>query len=132
VHGGAGARKEGESMDADWARPVVHWEIQARDPERVRAFYAQLFNWTITDNGPVPMWIPAGIGGPEPGPAGHISRGEHPGITLYIQVRDLRASLLAAERLGGRVLSQPVDTPAGPTVAAIADPEGNRIVLVQQ
>jgi len=47
-------------------------------------------------------------------------------------VRDLRASLLAAERLGGRVLSQPVDTPAGPTVAAIADPEGNRIVLVQQ
>jgi len=29
----------------DWARPVVHWEIESTDPERQRAFYADLFNW---------------------------------------------------------------------------------------
>ena len=23
-------------MPEDWARPVVHWEIRARDPERAR------------------------------------------------------------------------------------------------
>jgi uncharacterized protein len=117
-------------MAEDWARPVVHWEIQARDAEALRAFYAQMFNWQIGE-GPV-MAIPAGIGGPEPGPGGHIRQGAHPGVTLYVQVRDLGASLAKAEQLGGRVLSQPRDAPNGPTVAGIADPEGNRVVLVQQ
>ena len=117
-------------MTEDWPRPVVHWEIQARDAQALRNFYAQLFNWQIGD-GPV-MRIPPGVGGPEPGPGGHIRQGNHPGVTLYIQVRDLRASLSKAERLGGRVLSQPADVPGGPTVAGIADPEGNRVMLVQQ
>jgi predicted enzyme related to lactoylglutathione lyase len=117
-------------MTEDWARPVVRWEIQAREPERLREFYAQMFNWQIGD-GPV-MQIPVGIGGPEPGPGGHIRQGEHPGVSLFIQVRDLGASLAKAEQLGGRILSQPRDTPAGPTVAGILDPEGNRVMLVQQ
>ena len=117
-------------MTDDWARPVVHWEIRARDPQRLRDFYAQMFNWQIGD-GPT-MRVPPGVGGPAPGPGGSIRQGSHPGVSLYIQVRDLRASLAKAEQLGGRVLSQPFDTPAGPTVAGILDPEGNRVVLVQQ
>ncbi len=117
-------------MAEDWARPVVHWEIQARDAEKQRAFYSQLFNWEIGE-GPV-MRIPPGVGQPEAGPAGHIRQGDHPGVSLYIQVRDLRASLAKAEQLGGTIISQPFDVPQGPTIAGIADPEGNRIVLVQQ
>src|SRR5437879_759972 len=53
-----------------WARPVVHWEIEALDADRIRDFYRDLFNWDIGD-GPI-MQIAAGLGGPEPGPAGHI------------------------------------------------------------
>lgn len=117
-------------MGEDWARPVVHWEIQARDPQRAREFYAQMFNWAIGD-GPI-MLIPAGIGGPEPGPAGHILQGNAPAVVLYVQVRDLRASMEQAASLGGSVTAQPFDVPNGPTIAGIADPEGNRIVLVQQ
>ena len=64
-------------MADDRARPVVHWEIGARDPERLRAFYGQLFGWTIGD-GPI-MAIPAGVGGPEPGPAGHIRASDRGG-----------------------------------------------------
>ena len=30
-------------MADDWSRPVVHWELQASDPERIRAFYAAMF-----------------------------------------------------------------------------------------
>lgn len=114
----------------DWPRPLVHWEIRGRDPERLRAFYAALFNWTI-DDGPV-MSIPPGVGGPEPGPGGHIARGNEPGVVLYVQVRDLRASLANAASLGGTVLREPFDVPGGPTIARIADPEGNVIALVQQ
>ena len=115
----------------DWARPVVHWEIEARDAERLRAFYSTLFNWVIGD-GPI-MGIPAGIGGPEPGPGGHIRQSDRSGVTLYIQVRDLRASLNKAVELGGTYLvMEPFDIPGGPTLAAITDPEGNPVTLVQQ
>jgi predicted enzyme related to lactoylglutathione lyase len=119
-------------MSDDWARPVVHWDIQARDPERVRDFYGQLFNWDI-DGAPPIMTVPAGIGGPPPEAlSGHILKAERSGFTLYVQVRDLKSSLARAEELGGSVLNQPIDVPNGPTIAGIADPEGNRIVLVQQ
>lgn len=117
-------------MADDWARPVVHWEIQARDPEKQRAFYAEMFNWQIGDG--LVMAIPAGIGAPEAGPGGHIRKGEHPGVTLYIQVLKLQESVTKAEALGGRVIRPPFDAPTGQTLAAIADPEGNRIMLVQQ
>jgi uncharacterized protein len=114
----------------DWARPVVHWEIVARDPERQAAFYRGLFNWDVGD-GPI-MQIPPGLGGPEPGPAGHIRRGDRPGVVLYVQVRDLPASLARAVQLGGQLVTEPFDVPDGPTLAAVDDPEGNPLVLVQQ
>jgi len=117
-------------MHDDWARPVVHWAIEAVDPERQRAFYADLFSWSIGD-GPI-MQIPAGLGGPEPGPAGHIQRGSTSRISLYVQVRDLRTSLDRTVELGGTVLLEPFDVPGGPTLAAIEDPEGNPLMLVQQ
>jgi len=115
-------------MAQDWARPVVHWEIEAKDPERQRAFYADLFNWKIGDG--FIMDIPAGIGGPEPGPGGHIREGS-PAVVLYVQVRDLRASLDHARRLGATVTVEPFDVPGGPTIAGLEDPEGNPLMLVQ-
>jgi len=117
-------------MAGDWARPVVHWEIVARDPERQAAFYRTLFNWQI-EEGAV-MQIPAGLGGPEPGPAGHIRAGNHPAVVLYVQVRELRASLDRAQELGALLVAEPFDVPNGPTLAAVHDPEGNPLVLVQQ
>jgi hypothetical protein len=114
----------------DWARPVVHWEIEAREPDRLRAFYAALFNWSIGD-GPI-MTIEAGLGGPEPGPNGHIRGSNRSGVTLYVQVRDLRESLDKAAELGGTIVLEPFDLPGQPTLAAISDPEGNPLMLVQQ
>jgi len=117
-------------MAEDWARPVVRWEIRAEDPERLRAFYAAMFNWTIGD-GPI-MEIPAGIGGPEPGPGGHIRAAGPGGVTLYVQVRDLAESLARTAALGGTVVVERIQVPDGATLAAIQDPEGNPLMLVQQ
>ena len=116
--------------EADWARPLVHWEILARDPATIRDFYSAMFNWEIAD-GRI-MQIPAGIGGPEPGPAGHIRPSDTSRVVLYFQVLDLRASLERAAELGGAVTREPFDVPGGPTIASITDPEGNPVVLVQQ
>lgn len=117
-------------MTRDWARPVVHWEIEAKDPEVSRAFYSALFNWNITD-GPI-MDIPAGIGGPEPGPGGHIRSSGRSGVTLYIQVRDLAETIAKAQELGGGVVLERLDIPDGASIAVITDPEGNPVALVQQ
>lgn len=117
-------------MEEDWARPVVHWEIEALDPDRLRVFYGRLFNWDIGD-GPI-MQIPPGVDGPQPGPAGHLRRSDRGGVTLYVQVRDLGATLLKAVDLGGSVVAEPFDLPGQPTLARISDPEGNPVMLVQQ
>lgn len=113
----------------DWARPVVHWALSARDPHAQRAFYMALFNWDIEADGL--MNVGAGIGGPEPGPAGHIQPGE-PGVSLYVQVRNIRASLERVVELGGQITMEPMDVPGGPTIAFFKDPEGNPMGLVQQ
>jgi predicted enzyme related to lactoylglutathione lyase len=117
-------------MGTDWARPVVHWEIVAKNPEAQADFYSKLCNWDISD-GPI-MNVPAGLGGPEPGPAGHIRQGEHSGVSLYVQVRDLRASIELAAELGAQIVMEPFDLPGGPTIAFIEDPEGLPVALVQQ
>ena len=119
-----------EVAKKDWPRPVVHWELEANDAEAMREFYARMFNWEI-GNGPI-MQIPAGIGGPEPGPGGHIRGSNRSGFTLYVQVRDLAESLERAVQLGGAVVLEHLQVPGGATLAAITDPEGNGITLVQQ
>lgn len=117
-------------MTDDWARPVVHWELVAREPQRLADFYRRLFNWDIGE-GPI-MTIRPGLGGPEPGPGGHLRQGSEGGLNLYIQVRDLPASLALAAGLGGKVVVEPFDLPHTPTLAVVQDPEGNQVVLVQQ
>ena len=96
----------------------------------MREFYRRMFTWEIGD-GPF-MIIDPGIGGPEPGPGGHMRAGDQPGVTLYVQVRDLRESLERAVELGGAAIVEPFDVPGGPTLAGIRDPEGNTVMLVQQ
>lgn len=118
------------TTDSDWARPVVHWEIEAQDPDVLRAFYTALFHWDIGD-GPI-MNIAPGIGGPEAGVGGHIRGSGTSRVNLYVQVRDLRTALDQARSLGGTVTLEPFDVPGGPSLAGIKDPEGNPLMLVQQ
>ena len=109
---------------------MVHFEITARDPERLKAFYGELFSWQIGEG--AIMSIDPGIGGPEPGPGGHLRGADRSGVTLYVQVRDLGETLEATTALGGTVTAERVDVPGGPTLAFITDPEGNPLALVQQ
>ncbi len=117
-------------MAEDWARPVVHWEIQALDVEKMANFYKTLFNWDIGE-GRVRN-IPAGIGAPEPTINGHIRGSDASRVVLYIQVLNLEATMAKATELGGRVDRERFQLATGPHMAWIDDPEGNRIVLVQQ
>jgi uncharacterized protein len=112
-------------------RPVVHFQIRGRDPARLREFYSRLFGWDIADPNPVgASVIEPGIGGPE-GVGGHIAQGDPPGVSIVVQVLDPHETIAQAESMGGKAVIQPFDVPDGPTVAQIADPEGNLIGLVK-
>ena len=107
----------------EWARPVVYFEIEARDENVLIPFYKDMFNWDI-GGGPIHR-IPTGIGG-------HIRKGSRGGIALFIQVKNVENSLLQAIELGGAKTMDPYQIPGGALIAGITDPEGNALTLVQQ
>ena len=114
-------------------RPIVHFEIMGRDPAKLREFYSALFGWKIDVNEAMNYaLIQPGIGGPEPGPGGGIGQADHPFVTVYVQVVDLKDTLAKAESMGGKTVMPPMDVPGGPTMAQFADPEGNVVGLVKQ
>jgi predicted enzyme related to lactoylglutathione lyase len=117
-------------MSNEWARPVVYFEIEARDADALEPFYREMFNWNIGEG--FIRQIPAGIGGPENGIGGHMRQGKRGGVTLYIQVKNIAESLVQAVALGGTQTSEPFQIPGAALIAGIEDPEGNPITLVQQ
>lgn len=120
------------------SNPVVHFEIIGRDPDALRSYYAQLFDWhsTAADAAPAVSQpgrysfldkietpdgsgIPGGFGG---GPA------FAPHTLFYVAVPDVEEALQRAERLGGTRLLGPVANPDGSvTVGHFTDPEGNLV-----
>ena len=116
-------------------RPVVHFEILGKDAKKLQDFYAKLFDWKIDANNPMSYGlVEPNEGGPLPGPGGGIaaSMDGRSYVTVYVQVVDLNETLKQAERLGGKAVMQPMDVPGGPTIAQLADPEGNLIGLIKQ
>jgi predicted enzyme related to lactoylglutathione lyase len=47
-------------------------------------------------------------------------------------VRDISETLARTKELGGEVVLELLEIPGGATLAAITDPEGNSVTLVQQ
>ena len=117
-------------MERDWPRPVVHWEIVATDPERQAAFYRALCHWEIGE-GPI-MQIPPAWAVPSPVPVATSARGSDRASRSMFRSGTCAPALALAVELGGRLVAEPFDIPDGPTLAAVDDPEGNPLVLVQQ
>ncbi len=105
--------------------PVVKWQMIARDPERLAAFYSELFGWTIDAENAlhyreVATGSPKGIGGglwPAPPEAPSF-------VQLFVEVDDLDAALAQAVALGAEVLVPPQELPDGDALAIVKDPAG--------
>ncbi len=110
-------------------KPVVHWEIHAKDAPKLQKFYGELFDWKIDANNPMKYGL-VDAGGK--GINGGIGPGEKFfGVTFYVEVEDLEEYLTKATRLGAKTLMPPTTIPDMVTLAVFADPEGNRIGLVK-
>ena len=112
--------------------PVVHFEISGKDGEALSEFYRSAFGWNINCN-------THGIYSVDPesenGVDGHIFTTTDDtcstnGVTIYIEVDDLQATLEKAESIGGQTLVPPRAIPNRMgSFAMFLDPSGNCIGL---
>lgn len=130
-------------------QPVVHFEIEGQDGGALRDFYGRLFDWRI-DTSAVPHYgivsregntnaQGVGIGGavadvPDTpsstwrGPSRSEGYAGH--VTVYVEVPDVEAALLEAERLGGARMQGPDQVGGGVEMGKFTDPAGHLIGLV--
>ena len=112
--------------------PVVGWQIDAADPERVVRFYTELFGWTsggAEHVQPLESNSSEGING---GIHGTHDSGGRGMLTVHIRVDDVGAYLDKAVQLGGKVVADVHVVGQGLTLARFADPEGNVIVIMSE
>jgi predicted enzyme related to lactoylglutathione lyase len=118
-------------------QPVVHFEVLAKDGDKLKSYYAELFGWQIDSNNPMGygtvdregnvnadgVGIGGGIGPAPEGYDGHV--------TFYVEVPDVEAALANAERLGGTRMMGPDQVMEGLELGLFNDPEGHLIGLVK-
>jgi uncharacterized protein len=118
-------------------QPVVHFEVLAKDGDKLKSYYAELFGWQIDSNNPMRygtvdregnvnadgVGIGGGIGPAPEGYDGHV--------TFYVEVPDVEAALANAERLGGTRMMGPDQVMEGLELGLFNDPEGHLIGLVK-
>ncbi|MET7400111.1 VOC family protein [Dactylosporangium sp. NPDC005572] len=108
--------------------------IFATDPDRVRAFYAQVFGWSLPDDGQRHCWVITSEDDPRLGIDGPIEiRAEHSGQVGIptVHVADLSATTHAALTAGGEVLVPRIPLPGIGWLLYLADTEGNLVGVMQ-
>ena len=113
------------------ANPVMHFELVARNPDKLKDFYARLFGWRreeFPDMGYAMLHTDSGQG--IGGGVGGADNSLTPGLAVYVQVPDVEKAMAKARELGAtKVLQEPNDIPGIGRFAVFSDPEGNRIGL---
>ncbi len=113
---------------------AMSWnELATRDPEGSKGFYGELFGWTGSDSDmggfQYTMWqLPSspegsGVGGMIPMAGDQWPEHVPPHWMVYFAVEDTDAAAEKAKELGGKVVVEPFDTPAG-KAAVLNDPSG--------
>ncbi len=121
--------------------PVVHFEMPAKDRERMKDFYKSTFGWEMMQMGPemgnYVMAVTAESDEKGPKKPGSINGGfydtmpDAPHPSIVIQVGDINASMSKVKGAGGEILGEPMDIPGVGQYVAFNDSEGNRVGMLQ-
>jgi predicted enzyme related to lactoylglutathione lyase len=113
---------------------VVHFEINADDPERATRFYAKVFGWTVQKwNGPVDYWLLMTGDEKEPGIDGAITpRSDPPEATVMtVDVPSIDECVSNVRENGGTVIVPKMPVPGIGWLAYCKDTEGNTFGMMQ-
>lgn len=110
--------------------PLTHWELMVQDPERSKAFYARLFDWTFVPAGPEYTLIQVGSepnGGLMKAPPGSPMSS----LNSYFRVADLDRTLHDAVEAGASVIVPKMEVPGVGWFAMFVDPDKIPIGIMQ-
>ena len=113
--------------------PVMQWQILARNPDTLAAFYGALFGWRV--NADNPMGYRTIDTGSDRGIAGGIwpiGDEGHPLVQLFVDVTDVAACAARVEQLGGQIIIPPQVLPDGDEMAIVMDTEGLSFGIVKR
>ena len=113
---------------------VIHFEINADDPDRAADFYRSLFGWEITKwGGPVNYWLVGTGPDEEPGINGAIKdRDEGLATVNTVSVPSVDEALAKVASLGGKALTEKMTIPGVGYHAYCSDTEGNVFGILEQ
>jgi hypothetical protein len=113
-------------------------ELHTTDPERCKAFFAELLGWAYQDiqgparDGSCVIWTADNrVVGFLFGMKGKEQRGVPPHWMPYIRVDNVDAACAEVDRLGGRVATPPFAIPGLGRAAVICDPVGATVALME-
>jgi uncharacterized protein len=120
---------------------VVHFEIEAADPQRAKSFYSQAFGWQMQQMGEeMGNYIVVTTGDPkEPGGINGGIYGTPPGVSgkevnafaCVIGVDNIDQARDKVKAAGGELMGEKMDIPGIGTFIRCKDTEGNIFTLLQ-
>ena len=119
---------------------IVHFDIPANDPEKLKMFYSELFNWKIfRAPGPIDYWMIETVPVDEqgmtirPGVNGGMYKKEQSELkpVNYILIEDIDEHILKIKNLGGTITRPKQEVPGVGWIALAVDPEGNAFAIMQ-
>jgi uncharacterized protein len=112
---------------------VVHFELQADDPQRAVKFYKQVFGWTAEKWGSEEYWLISTGPTTEPGINGGILPRNSPGATTVntVDVPSLDDAIAKVTAAGGQIALPKQAVPGIGWLAYGIDTEGNLFGMMQ-
>ena len=113
---------------------VIHFDLEADDPERAIAFYERAFGWRFEKwQGPMEYWLVMTGPEDEPGIDGGLARRTDPpaGTVNTIGVPSVDEAVAQVEANGGKVIRPKSAIPGVGWLAYCQDTEGNGFGLMQ-
>jgi len=113
---------------------VIHFEINAEDPQRAAEFYSKALGWQIQAwEGPLEYLLCATHAEGTPGIDGAIMRAEKrgQGTINTIEVAEIQSALKAINAAGGKQISEVQPIPTIGLFCYCEDTEGNLFGILQ-
>ena len=113
---------------------IIHFEINADNPERAKNFYEHVFGWRITKwAGPVRYWIIQTGDVDDPGIDGGLMKRMNPkaGTQNIVEVESIDEALRKVTDSGGKVVMSKKSIPGVGYHAYCEDTEGNVVGLME-
>ena len=113
---------------------VVHFDINAQDPERAMKFYTEAFGWWFQKwNGPFEYWLVMTGKEDQPGIDGGLTKGEvKQGSTVNtLDVASIDNAIKKVEKAGGKIIRPKSAIPGVGWMAYFADTEGNEFGIME-